>query len=74
MKSADESGIVQERIDGIEQIVFEECGLLSQGGVEEPGLLGSGGDHNVLESLEEDENSQEKRAEARIFFEEIVRK
>ena len=32
-------------IDGIEQIVFEQGGLLGQRGVEEPVLVRGGGDH-----------------------------
>jgi hypothetical protein len=39
----EQSGIVQELIDGIEPIVLEQGGF--QGGVEEPGLVRSGGDH-----------------------------
>ena len=31
---------------------FEQGGLLGQGGVEEPGLVGSGGGHNVLDYIE----------------------
>jgi len=49
----DQSRVVQELIDGIEQqIVFEQGGLLGQGGVEDPGLVGGGGDHDVLEYIE----------------------
>jgi hypothetical protein len=40
-----QSGIVQEVIDGIEQIVLEQGGLLGQGGVEEPSLVRGGGNH-----------------------------
>jgi len=48
----DQSGIVQELIDGIEQIVLEQGGLAGQGRVEEPGLVGGGGDHDVPEYIE----------------------
>lgn len=48
----DQSGIVQEVIDGVEQIVLEQGGLLGQGGVKEPGLVRRGGDHYVLEYIE----------------------
>jgi hypothetical protein len=47
-----QSGILQELIDGIEQIVFEQCSLLGQRGIEEPGLVGSRVDHNVLDYIE----------------------
>ena len=41
----EQSGIVQEWIDGIEQIVLEQSGLPSQWGVEEPSLVRGRGDH-----------------------------
>src|SRR5947209_2782735 len=39
--------IVQQRIDGIEQIVLEEGGLHGQRGIEDPGLVGSRRDHRT---------------------------
>jgi predicted TIM-barrel enzyme len=48
----EQSGIVQKLIDGIQQIVLEQGGLLGQRGVEEPGLMRSGGDHVVLDYIE----------------------
>jgi hypothetical protein len=45
-------GIFQELIDRLEQIIFEQGGLQGQRGVEEPGLMGSGGDHYILEYIE----------------------
>jgi L-fuculose-phosphate aldolase len=45
------SGIVQPLVDGIQQIVFEQGRLFSQGGVEEPSLVG-GGDLSVIEYIE----------------------
>src|SRR5947209_2745858 len=45
-------GILQELIDGIEQIIFEQQCLQGQRGVEEPGLVSGGVDHNVLDYIE----------------------
>src|SRR5207253_11303354 len=52
LDQVEQRGIVQELIDGIEQIVFEQRRLQGQRGVEEPGLVGSGMDHNVLDYIE----------------------
>src|SRR6266852_6809439 len=41
----EQGGIVQQLIDGIEQIVFEQGSLAGQRGIEEPGLVRAGGDH-----------------------------
>ena len=48
----EQSGIVQELIDRIEQIVFEQRSLLGQRRVEEPGLMGGRVNHNVLDYIE----------------------
>jgi hypothetical protein len=48
----EQSGIVQPLVDGIQQIVFEQGRLFGQGGVEEPGLVGGGGDYSVTEYIE----------------------
>jgi hypothetical protein len=39
MNQLEQSGIVQELINGIEQIVFEQRSLQGQGGIEQPGLV-----------------------------------
>ena len=44
--------VLQEVVDGVEQIVFEQGGLLGQGEEEEPGLMLGGGDHDVLDYIE----------------------
>ena len=48
----DECVVLQELVDGVEQIVFEQGGLLGQGEEEEPGLVLGGGDHDVLDYIE----------------------
>ena len=48
----DECVVLQELVDGVEQIVFEQGGLLGQGEEEEPGLVLGGGDHYVLDYIE----------------------
>src|SRR5271157_1137824 len=58
----DQSGIVQELVDRVEQIVFEQGGLLGQREVEEPGLVGGGSDHNVLDYIEYDKFRQAKES------------
>jgi hypothetical protein len=44
--------IIQQLVDGVEQIVLEQGGLLGQGEEEEPGGVLGGGDHNVLDYIE----------------------
>ena len=48
----DQLFIVQELIDGVEQVVLEQGSLQGQGEVEEPSLVMGGGGHDVLESIE----------------------
>ena len=50
--SSTRSGSSSRWVDGVEQIVLEQGGLLGQGEEEEPGLGVSGGDHNVLDHIE----------------------
>jgi hypothetical protein len=52
LNQLEQSGILQELIDGIEQIVLEQSGLQGQRGVEEPGLVGGRVDHDVLDYIE----------------------
>jgi|SRR5215471_2336598 len=48
----EQRGIVQELIDGIQQIIFKQRSLQGQRGVEEPGLVRGGVDHDVLDYIE----------------------
>src|SRR5229473_6119865 len=54
----DQCEIVQQLIDGIEQIVFEQGGLAGQRGIEEPGLVRAGGKHICTRVYRVRSNSQ----------------
>jgi hypothetical protein len=47
-----ERRVVEERIDGVEQVVFQQRGLLSQGEIEEPGLVLGRRYDNILDYID----------------------
>jgi hypothetical protein len=50
----DEFRVVEQCVDGVEQVVLEENGLARQGHIEQRRLASSGSDHVVLDYIEYD--------------------
>lgn len=63
----DQLGILQQVVDGVEQIVLEQGGLPGQGEKEEPALVLSGGDHIVLDYIEYDNRMSRKKLNKMSF-------